>query len=275
MTRDRESFCIAPYFVAAFDAWNGVAMRRWVVLVIVGCLAGLSVGSNQAANATTTWSIMKSPSPAGSTSVDLQGVSCPRTISCFAVGFSQTGHLLPVTKALVEHWNGHTWSIMSMPTPADSTYSALFDIACPRPISCFAVGSFLRGPSTHHALIEHWNGHHWSTMPSPADGAGITLVGVSCPRTISCFAVGSAGNQTLIEHWNGHIWSIMSSPNPARPNEQRGTQRGRVSATDQLRRSRLCRERHRERKDPDRALERSHMVDHVQPEPQPHEHGHP
>src|SRR6476620_4568395 len=51
----------------------------------------------------TSWSIVTSPNPAGSTGSFLNSVSCPSTTSCYAVGFSYSSF---AQRTLVERWNG-------------------------------------------------------------------------------------------------------------------------------------------------------------------------
>ena len=176
------------------------------------------------AGATSGWSPVPSPKLPGYGQVYLYGVSCPSTTSCFAVG-SQNPSSGPVySKALMEHWNGHTWSIMTSPKPAGSPGDAYLNgVSCPTTTSCFAVGYVQSGhaPNAFSTLVEHWNGHSWAIMTSPNRvGSGTPnnyLNGVSCRSTTSCFAVGFSifhGWKTLVEHWNGRAWSIMTSPNP-------------------------------------------------------------
>ncbi len=173
------------------------------------------------------WSIVTSPNPIGSGTPNsyLDGVSCRSTTSCFAVGYVQSGSSHPTSKTLVEHWNRHTWSIMTSSNPPGFRYHVLDGVSCPSTTSCSAVG-FSQG-STVQALVEHWNGHTWSAMtrPTPTGTNNWDLSHLSCPTTTSCFAVGSywvggaayaagAVEKSLVEQWNGHTWSIMTSPNP-------------------------------------------------------------
>jgi len=70
----------------------------------VGCTvftAGTTLVEHWAGNH---WSILKSPNPTGFEYHDLDGVSCPGTTSCYAVGSYTVGG---VGKSLVEYWNGN------------------------------------------------------------------------------------------------------------------------------------------------------------------------
>jgi hypothetical protein len=132
--------------------------------------------------------------------------------NCFAVGDYVSGS---GTKALVEHWNGTTWSIVATPSPAGAQSVSLSGVSCSSATFCFAVGSegVVNGART---LTERWNGSTWSVVASPQVDA---LAGVSCVSPKLCFAAGydvtEEGAETLIERWNGTKWSINSLENPS------------------------------------------------------------
>src|SRR4029079_11085749 len=103
----------------------------------------------------------------------LNAVSCPSTTSCFAVGA-----YTDFPKHFVEHWNGTSWSIVSTPSPPDTTNSQLKGVSCPSTTSCYAVGYYFNGSVTNTILVEHWNGTRWSVMtsPNPADLADTAML---------------------------------------------------------------------------------------------------
>lgn len=160
----------------------------------------------------TRWAIMAIPSPPGTQNTILQGVSCPSTKSCFAVGGQSPN------RTVAEHWNGSRWSMMAIPNPSGSTSTDLYAVSCPTTSSCFAVGSYAFGETA--GLVDHWNGKAWRIMPTArrSNTTGVTLYGVSCSSTTNCFAVGYfsvAGGafRTHVQHWDGTRWGIPSSPN--------------------------------------------------------------
>jgi len=61
----------------------------------------------------TTWKIVHSPNPSGSTGNLLEAVACPSATSCAAVGFATESG---VEVNLGERWNGTRWSIVPTPT---------------------------------------------------------------------------------------------------------------------------------------------------------------
>jgi len=158
----------------------------------------------------TAWSIVPSPDTSATQSNQLNGVSCISASTCAAVGGYFTGFY---PNALIEQWNGTTWSIAS--SPPTRYNSQLFGVSCASATACTAVGGA--------SLIEHWNGTTWSIASSPTTSATQfnLLTEVSCTSAWACTAVGyyftgtpgSSNTQTLIEQWNGTTWSIVPSPN--------------------------------------------------------------
>jgi hypothetical protein len=84
------------------------------------------------------------------------------------------------------------------------------------PSDGWAVGS--RGAAPHiQALIEHWDGHHWTAAASPViKGSSLNDVLALSPHL--AWAVGShsarpGASRTLVERWNGRAWTVTPSPN--------------------------------------------------------------
>jgi hypothetical protein len=166
----------------------------------------------------TSWSIVASPNPAGSTGSYLNGVSCTSSTACTAVGVMYTGS---GSVMLVQHWDGTAWSIVASPNPANSTDSNLHGVACTTATLCTAVGETHNNVSGNFTLVEHWDGTAWSIVdtPSPAGPTGSVLYGISCTGATACTAVGARLTETgyyitLVEHWDGTAWSIVDTPNP-------------------------------------------------------------
>ncbi len=142
----------------------------------------------------------------------LAGVSCSGPTSCFAVGVRNAAG---IDRALIERWNGTSWSLVSAANPATGSVK-LSAVSCATGKSCFAVGQYETGPA--RTLIERWNGTSWTIGAGPTpNAADIELNGVSCVNVNSCFAAGNitVGGvpRTLIERWDGGHWSIVPSPN--------------------------------------------------------------
>ena len=179
----------------------------FTVAVASGIVAGALAVSAGPAAAEPAWSITPTPNPVGASKTTWNGVSCPSTSSCFAVGRANG-------KSIAARRQAGVWNIVFSPAIVQSV---LNDIACPTTTSCFAVGSRRGGPNFTEVLVEHWNGRTWTKMRVPDLFVDAELFGVSCPSRTNCFAVGRRGypTRTLVERWNGKKWLVVPSKNPS------------------------------------------------------------
>ena len=168
----------------------------------------------------TRWSLQAMPNPAGTTQVDLWGVSCASPTACTAVGSytDAANQSLP----LAERWNGKTWSIQPSVVPSGAHNGTLWSVSCTSGRACTAVGNYWNGSSVTVTLVERWDGARWSVQPTPnpAGAKNSYLRGVSCASGKACMAVGSytdsAGiSVALAEHWAGKKWSLQPTAQPA------------------------------------------------------------
>jgi hypothetical protein len=175
------------------------------VAVRVVVAATIAMALMQASAQAATWRIDSVPSPHVSVTkpAELSSVSCPSVSMCVAVGSYLDASENP-SGALVESWNGTSWSVQS--TPAVSGAS-LASISCPSATMCMAVGSI----SSSTPLAERWNGSDWSVdsgASSPSGHGG--LAAISCSSATACMAVGS-----VTELWNGTSWTVETVPDPS------------------------------------------------------------
>ena len=160
-------------------------------------------------------SIIKNPSVAPSSSFG--GVAAISTNDVWAVGSYNSGAVGSKTTglALIEHWNGSTWSVVSSPQVAPS--SILMGVTAVSRNEIWAVGYSFNGSAS--PLIEHWNGSTWSVVKGADVGASAVLNGITALSANDIWAVGlrsSTGNSSttsaLIEHWDGNAWGVVKSP---------------------------------------------------------------
>ena len=157
----------------------------------------------------TKWTIQPTPpSPPGSTTVALEGVSCTSHTACTAVGNSESA-------LLAERWNGTKWTIQPTPKPVGATSSSLEGVSCTSPTSCTADGLSFLPSGFESPLAERWNGTKWTiqSTPNPSGSTLTLLLGVSCTLRNACAAVGHSYNGTitsLAERWNGTKWRIQT-----------------------------------------------------------------
>ena len=171
----------------------------------------------------TGWHIQSTPSPPGSQSSSLAGVSCPLKRTCTAVGYSDTGG---VRSPLAQRWFGrvNSWGLQSAPKPAGAESASFNGVSCPDAPVCFAVGSSISYPTpvtrVTTTLAERRSGSTWSVMPTPNPQSSLfafaQLLGISCPGRSVCHAVGIgdvAGSPGLIaERFDGASWQLESIP---------------------------------------------------------------
>ncbi len=198
-------------------------VRRPICAVIVvglwcAVVGGLSAGRADATVATSRVrrtsrvdfgdSLISDGNLQGSQPAFLNGMSCPRVTSCFAVGESLAGS---ATRSAIERLKGTTWSSMASPNPSGSSITALLGVSCPTIASCFAVG--LQVESSTKTFIERWKkGTRWSIMasPNPSGTSASFLTRVACSSTTHCVAAGYDGTRSFSEHWNGTRWCIKA-----------------------------------------------------------------
>jgi hypothetical protein len=151
-------------------------------------------------------------------STGLNGVVSLSRSNVWAVGRAEYADFS--TNVLVEHWNGHAWSLVPTPAPAGSVLQGVTALSGS---DIWAVGSGgSSGTADLATLIEHWDGQGWSTVPSPNINRLNYLRGVSAVGPNDIWAVGDSVKdpfdgastyRTLIEHWDGRRWSVVASPN--------------------------------------------------------------
>lgn len=119
---------------------------------------------------------------------------------------------------LIEHWDGHAWSVSSAPNPAGCQATFTSVAAVPGTAGRFAAGFCINADGTAtQAVIERLTGAGWSIVPAhaPARSALMSITPVSGKEI---WAVGSSttmsgAERTLAERWNGSAWSVVPTPN--------------------------------------------------------------
>jgi hypothetical protein len=171
----------------------------------------------------TQWSVVPSAQPAGARSVSLYGVAAIAANDVWAVG-SQWPGADQLTQPLVEHWDGTSWHLVSIPLPQSAapnrggSLSAVTRI--PGTHQLWAVGGWQEWVSTvpPQPLIERWDGTTWQIMSSPALPTGTMgggWNGVVALSATNAWAVGRYAlknpmdSHPLIAHWDGTRWQIV------------------------------------------------------------------
>jgi hypothetical protein len=171
----------------------------------------------------TSWSLQTTPAPTGSTTAQLNDVSCTSSTSCEAVGSDNT-------HTWAEVWNGTTWSIQTIATPSGGRNAHVNGVDCTAANACTAVGDFINASNKGVPLAERWNGSNWSVQNVPVPSGNTSqFSSVSCSTTQFTIGCNAAGFVTkngislpMAENWNGSSWSVKPTQSPD-PNVSRST----------------------------------------------------
>jgi hypothetical protein len=128
-------------------------------------------------------------------------------------------------QTLVEHWNGHHWSIVASSNRGQR--NTLEAVAAVAGDDIWAAGYRL-GTNQHlQTLIEHWNGHVWSIVPSPNPGTDPSFCGdliddrllaIAAPSPGVAWAFGKADCfGALTEVWDGSSWKVRVKDQESSP----------------------------------------------------------
>jgi hypothetical protein len=128
----------------------------------------------------------------------------------WAVGYSYgtVGGLLDF-RALIERWDGESWS--QAPTPATaSSRELLFDVAATDATHAWAVGSFAApfGTPPTRPLVLAWDGASWSGVDGPVGfGGALTAVAAASDGTVWI------GGEGRVWRRAGSSWQEVPFPN--------------------------------------------------------------
>ena len=156
------------------------------------------------------WTITETPSLSGNSI--LEGVACPSTVDCWAVGNPDTPG-----PALIEHYDGTGWTPAASPSigalqSGGDAGGDLKSVACTSATDCWAVGDVTsHGDKVSQFLAEHWDGNAWAVVPTPTppgQGQLASSNSVSCASATDCWAVGGQ----VIEQYTGSSWALINAP---------------------------------------------------------------
>ena len=163
------------------------------------------------------WSVVRTPDP-GSAGNHLYAVDAVAPDNVWAVGQQLHGQV--PDQGLVEHWNGHRWSVV--PLPASTTASVLLDGVTVSAGQVWTVGEADSPSGGGRPLVEHDAHGRW-TIPAlpkvPHDANWSNLYGVA----VAYGSVWVAGtyvdpatdnNNALVLRGTAGKWSVASVPQP-------------------------------------------------------------
>lgn len=163
----------------------------------------------------TAWRVLATPNPGQGNQIN--GVADISASNAWAVGVQGTA--AGGSKPLIIHWNGTKWTPVSSPSTG-GVQAYLNRVAALAANDLWAVGTGYTSSGGAFAVIEHYDGKHWTLATSPNPGQyGSQLSGVSGSSASDVWADGGTFTNpsgtfvTLTEHWNGKAWSVVPSPN--------------------------------------------------------------
>lgn len=166
----------------------------------------------------TAWNEINIPVPANDITTTLYAISAdgPDDVWIPASALVTVSSTSAATEYYALHWNGSSWSMVSMPAEPAGIYNQFSSVTAISPGNVWAVGEVeneTTGSIVSTALIEHWNGTAWSVVSSPVTSTGTVLTGVTSSSATDVWAVGTdSSGTTLTLNWNGSAWSVVGSP---------------------------------------------------------------
>jgi hypothetical protein len=153
------------------------------------------------------WTIENVPLPAGAFRSQFAGVDCAASSACEAVGYYAPASTAGQSGFSVS-WNGHSWTLQTMPNPAGAQQTLPVDVACTSATDCTAVGESINAHGTEVTLAEKYDGANWQVQSTPTPrGAKLSLFNAAaCTSATSCEAVGgstsASGSSPLAERYS-------------------------------------------------------------------------
>jgi len=159
------------------------------------------------------WSVIPAQDPAVGIN-HLNGVTGLSAADVWAVGLRRDSNQTSV-QTLIEHWNGHHWTVVSSPNRGQS--ASLSRVVALAADDVWAVGSYGTG-DRFLPLIEHWDGTSWTVKPGPDTfNVAVQAVAGALPSQIWFGGASTRGNgdEWLLQRWDGSGWTRIPTPSGA------------------------------------------------------------
>jgi hypothetical protein len=106
-----------------------------------------------------------------------------------------TGGFSAHPTAVIEHWDGTSWSVVPSPNPNPSGNNSLGAVAAVSANDVWAVGLQLQGPFT-----EHWDGTSWSIISAPGGVRFFGGMAASSGGTVLAVGQGTNGSGIILSN---------------------------------------------------------------------------
>ena len=97
--------------------------------------------------------------------------------------------------AVIEHWDGTSWSVVPSPNPNPQGNNGLGAVAAVSAGDVWATGHQLLGPFT-----EHWNGSKWTIVATPAGVSFLAGMAASSAGTVLAVGQGTNGSAIILSN---------------------------------------------------------------------------
>jgi hypothetical protein len=142
---------------------------------------------------------------------ELHGVDALASSDVYAVGAREGAEGSDEDIAMILHWDGSTWGLITNP-PIDGDAHELLGVSASSPTDVWAVGERDTEDGTR-TLVLHDDGSGWTEVDAPNPGrAENELAAVSAIAPDDVWAVGTYAGDDGIEHpltvhWDGSTWT--------------------------------------------------------------------
>lgn len=151
------------------------------------------------------WAVVHTPRIRGR-NVYLNAVEAVASNNAWAVGVSESVNNSDPHR-LIEHWNGHRWSIIAGANGAP--LGELSGVSAVSSSDVWVAGYAKRKGTAAAPFIERWNGSAWKRVVNPPHMHQTSaIVVVSGPD------VWVSSNRGTVDHWNGTRWTRSSTSAP-------------------------------------------------------------
>lgn len=163
------------------------------------------------------WNTVRVPLPAGTLDARLSSISGSGPDDVWAVGWVALPDPDPahpgavIGRALVEHWNGRTWTTVPIAVTPDGPPLIASTVTSAQPDSAWLMAETVVNDDAHYAM-EHWTGHRWSIFPEASSSMLPGLL-LTSDRRGHLWAVGrdldAPGAPMLVNRWDGQVWTTI------------------------------------------------------------------
>lgn len=164
------------------------------------------------------WRALHPTTPAGTYSSGLNGVACPSTSLCIAVGY-QRKTAGADNRPLVETWRNGVWTVSPAPSTGAYPGGVLMAISCPTATGCTLAGLVFSNsaevPMTAASVTGGWRTETLAPVASPS-----WFNDISCAEPGVCMATGGryttvdnvGVDQPVGQYRNGKDWVVATPP---------------------------------------------------------------